>query len=139
MSDAVRAKVNALIKTAFAASHPGVPVAFENHKFAQPKGAPWVHVAYQPGASVRKDLGASAIWRHMGVVIINVMVPEDTGTAGLMDMCDTAFYAIADQNHALGADGYLKLTRAERRNRGLVNGWYVWNVQVEYFQDVAAP
>lgn len=139
MTDAVRAKVGDIIKTAVNAAHPTVPVVFENQKWTQPKGAPWVHVALSPNKSVRKDIGASTIWRHMGVVVINVMVPEDTGTKLLHDICDTVFYAVADQSHAVGADGYVKLCHGERRNRGVVNGWFAYNIQVEYYQDVAAP
>lgn len=134
-SDAVRAKINEVVQTAFATAWPGKLVAFENTKWTQPVGAPWVHVAYNPGLSRRKDIGNVRTWRHMGVVIVNVMVPQDTGTKTCLQMCDTAFNALADRNFDLGADGYLKLCYAEKRNRGVVNGWFTYNVQVEYHHD----
>jgi hypothetical protein len=139
MTDAVREKVNALVRTAVMAAHPTVVMAFENLSFRPDPTKPAVHVAYQPGRSQRKDIGSRRTFRHMGVVIVTVMVAENSGTKTLKEIAATVFYALADKNFALGADGYLSLKYAENRNRGLVNGWYAYSVQVEYHQDVEAP
>lgn len=138
-TDAVRIAVTDLIKTAVLATRPGTPIAHENQKFAQPKGEPWVHIAFNANESHRKDIGAGRTWRHMGIVIVNIMVPEDSGTKLLNELSNVVFNAVADRSIALpGADGYLKLCYGEKRVRGVVNGWYVHNVQVEYHQDVVA-
>lgn len=138
-TDAVRQRIEELITAAAAAAVPGVRVSYENVKFDQPKGVPWVHVAFQPGASRRANIGSTRVWRHMGVVIISIMAPQDSGTKALNTLRDAVFYAVADRNENLGADGYLKLCFAETRNRGTVNGWLAYSVQVEYHQDVQHP
>lgn len=137
-TDAVRQKVEDLVLTALAANHPGVPMSVVNVKFEEPKNAPWVHLAFAPGKSARKNIGTTRTWRHMGVVVVNIMTPADTGTKTSDAIRDTIFNALADRNFALGVDGYLTLCFAEKRNRGILNGWYTANVQVEYYQDVTA-
>lgn len=135
-SDAVRVRIEQLLLAAFAAKRPGTPIGFENTKFDQPKGTPWVYVAYQPNQSRRMNIGTRRVFRHMGIVIISCMAPEDSGTKTINEIRDIAFNAVVDRSENLGADGYLKLCFAETRNRGMVNGWLAYSVQVEYHQDV---
>lgn len=135
--DAVRAKAVNVLEQAFAASAPGTLVVFENHKFTRQPTQPWVYITMQPGVVKRKNIGTrSRQYRRMGIVIVNIMVPVDSGSKALYDLSEIAFIAIADRNFNLGADGYLKFCDAQQKNRGTINGFLTWNIQVEYHHDM---
>lgn len=135
--DAVRAKVHAVLEQAYATAAPGTLVVTENHKFTRTPTAPWVFITMQPGMAKRMNIGTrKRIYRRLGVVIVNIMVPIDSGTINLNDLSEIAFVAIADRNFNLGENGYLRLCYAEQRNRGVINGFATWNIQVEYHHDV---
>lgn len=135
--DAVRAKVHSVLEQAYATQFPGTLVVTENHKFTRTPTQPWVYISRQPGVSKRMNIGTrKRFYRHMGIIVINVMIPIDTGTKSLSDLAECAFVAIADRNFNLGVNGYLKLCDAQQKNRGTVNGFMTWNIQVEYHHDV---
>lgn len=135
--DAVRAKTAEVLEQAFAAKSPGTLVVMENHKFTRQPTQPWVYISMQPGAVRRKNIGTRRReYRRSGIVIVNIMVPVDSGSKALYDLSEIAFVAIADRNFSLGADGYLKLCDATQRNRGVINGFLTWNIQVEYHHDM---
>ena len=135
--DAVRAKVHDVLEQAFAAKNPGTLVVTENHKFTRQPTQPWVYISMQPGVVKRRNIGTHRReYRRLGIVIVNVMVPIDSGTKALSDLAETAFVAIGDRNFNLGADGYLKLCDAQQKSRGTINGFLTWNIQVEYHHDL---
>jgi hypothetical protein len=131
--DAVRQALATTFNSEFAAAHPGVLVAFENTKYTQPQGAPWVYFALVPGDSHRKEIASTKLFCHSGVVNIACMVPEDKGTKQLHEMSDTAFRILCDRNWTLPGDaGRLTTYGMKRRNRGLINGFHTFNVMCEY-------
>lgn len=135
--DAVRQALFATFTTEFSGEHPGVLIAYENTKYTQPKGASWVYVALVPGDSHRKEVSSSKLFCHSGVVNVACMVPEDRGTKQLHEMSDTAFRILCDRNWTLPGDaGRLTTYGMKRRNRGLINGFFTFNVLCEYSHDV---
>lgn len=74
-----RAQVEQAVQALMAAEYPTVPVKYENVSFTQPDG-PWVAVTTISGTSFRTDLGSKYTVRYSGIVQIDVLVPEDTGT-----------------------------------------------------------
>lgn len=117
-----------------ATRQPGVLLAFENTKFAQPVDrTPWCFVAYAPNESTRAELGNSnPVFFHCGVINISVMTASDTGTMRLREIADSLFRILADRNWSLGADGSATTYGVKVRNRGFLNGEYVFSVQCEY-------
>jgi hypothetical protein len=135
--DAVRAKVATVLESALATAAPGVLVVFENQKFTRTPTQPWVVVSFQPGVIKRKNIGTrTREYRRLGIAIVNIMVPVDSGTKALYDISEAVFTAIGDRNFNLGVDGYLKLCDAQQKNRGVINGFLTWNIQVEYHHDL---
>lgn len=130
--EAVQQLLHETLQSEFAAQHPDVPMMFENAKYKQPKGAAWVYVALVPGDIHRKEISQSGLYCDYGVVNIACMVPEDKGTKDLQKMTDTIFHILFDRNWNLGSNGRLTTYGVKRRNRGLVNGFYTWNVLSEY-------
>ena len=134
--DAVRAKVAEVLEQVLAVKHPGTLVVMENHKFSRTPTQPWVYITMQPGVIKRKNIGTrKREYRRLGIVVVNIMIPIDSGSKILYDISDTVFTAIGDRNFNLGVDGYLKLCDATQRNRGTINGFLTWNIQVEYHHD----
>jgi hypothetical protein len=129
--DSVREHINGEIKTEFAAGHPTVPIAFENHPFKQPVNGPWIYVSMMPGESKPANLGGSNYF-HCGVITVQCMVPADTGTKLLNDMGQTLFDILGDKNWSLPDGGYLTTYGVLRRNRGNINGFYTLNVMAEF-------
>lgn len=138
---AVRRKVDGLVKAAVLAAYPSLKIAFENNTFTQPKGEHWIDITYAPGQSMRKNLGRGPrrVFRHMGIVVINIMAPEEEGTVTLDGLRDVVFKAVADRKFNLGADGYLTLVFPDTRNRGTLNGFRTYCIQVEYHHDENVP
>jgi Bacteriophage related domain of unknown function len=132
-TDFAREKAYALV----AAALPTTSIKFENQKFVQPSGAPWVKISVQPTHSSRKDIGANRrIFRHLGVINCVVLVPEDTGMKTLTNMTDAIFKALADQKFAIPGGGYISFCYAKRSNAGVMNGWQSARVAVEYHIDI---
>jgi hypothetical protein len=132
MSDVVRQQLETTIRSEFSAKHAGILIAFENTKYHQPKGEPWIHVAIVPGDIHRKEVSSSRIFCDYGVVNIACMVPEDQGTKLLQQMSWTLSNILFDRNWSLGASGRLTTFGVKRRNRGQINGFHTFNVLCEY-------
>lgn len=130
--DAVRQQLETTLRASFSARHPGVLLAFENTKYKQPKGAPWAHVAVVPGDIHRKEVSSSKLFCEYGVINVACMVPEDQGTKLLQQMTETVFGCLFDRSWSLGSEGTLTTYGTKRRNRGLINGFYTFNVMCEY-------
>lgn len=131
--DAVRQQLFSTLRSDFAGAHPGILMAFENTKYEQPRAAPWVYVALVPGDVHRKEIAATKLYCDYGVVNVACMVPEDQGTKLLQEMTETVFRSLFDRNWSLpGSAGRLTTYGLKRRNRGLINGFYTFNVLCEY-------
>lgn len=133
--DAVRAAFFDTLKNELAGKIPGVLIHFENQKFDQPEG-PWVSVSLVLGDSKRAEIASSRLFHHHGGVVVNCMVPQDTGTKRLHDITQAVFEVLADRNWSLpGEAGRLTTYCCKRRNRGLINGFQTYNIQTEFRHD----
>lgn len=132
--DVARQAVFQTFKTEFGLAFPTVKVHYENQPFDQPKGAAWVSLAFIPNLSRRADIGADMNFKHEGVINVNVMVPENTGTKDQHTMADKVFTILADREWGL-AEGRLITYGIQRRSRGLIGGFYTANIQCEFCLD----
>lgn len=130
-----RVAVTDTFQTAFALAYPDVPISFENVRFEQPKNAAWVHFAFVPGDAVRQDV-SSGKYRHFGVINVTVLVPQDSGTKQSTELTDKVFNILADRQWST-ADGSVTTFSAQKRTRGVINGWYARNVLVEFRYDAS--
>jgi hypothetical protein len=130
--DAVREKIFDTFQSEFSAAQSGVEIAYQNRKFTQPAGLPWVYIAIVPGDSERKEISSSKLFCHYGVINVTVMVPEDSGTKKLTEMADATFTILADRNWALPGGARVTTYGIKTVDRGVVNGLYARNVMVEF-------
>lgn len=134
--DDVRQALVGAFKTAHEAANPTVPIAYENVKFDQPVGLPWVAITIIQGQSKRMELSATRIFRHEGSVSVTIAVPEDTGTLVANDLAQDAFEIFADVDISLAGGGKVTTYRAEVLTRGLVEGWYCLNMIADFRSDM---
>lgn len=129
--DGVREAIETTFKTEFGTSHPTVPVQYENVRFRQPTGGPWVDIRIIEGDYVRQNLGTSQKYRGFGVINVTCLVPEETGSVALNGITDKVFNILADRQWNVAGDS-LNTYGGEKRTRGVVNGFYAKNVMVEF-------
>lgn len=129
--DGVREAIETTFKTEFGTSHPTVPVQYENVRFRQPTGGPWVDIRIIEGDYVRQNLGSSQKYRGFGVINVTCLVPEETGSVVLNGITDKVFNILADRQWNVAGDS-LNTYGGEKRTRGVVNGFYAKNVLVEF-------
>ena len=129
--DRVRKHAFTTIKNAMAANHVGIVVGYENQKFAQPKGEPWIYVTVLPSITHKRELGGQSLCSY-GVINIQINVPSETGTDDGMRIMQTLIDTLVDVDFALTPSGYLTYYGAQARTRGNVNGWYARNLLCEY-------
>lgn len=134
--ESARAAVSATFQTEFATAYPAVDIAWENVRFTQPENEPWIYFAFLMGDSVRQEIGSTKNYRHFGVINVTILVPQDAGTKLSTQLVDKVFNILADREWST-AEGALTTYGAQKRTRGVVNGWYTRNVMVEYRYDTS--
>lgn len=133
--EAARAHFADVVTTAWAARYPSVPIEYENRKFDQPVPSPWMDFNIMETDRKRKNIGVSRFVRSMGMLVLELYVPEDSGTRELFEMGDYIGTALEEQNHPLGNSMNATTFTAKKRSDGKVNGFYRLTVIVEYWFD----
>lgn len=122
----------------FTPLHPTVPIAFLNDRFEQPRGSAWVQMAVIDGVSQRVELGRPYPRWQYGVINVTCMVPEGTGTALAKQLADSVLKVFADRQRPVAAiGGGVTTYGAEKKHRGVINGWFTVNVLVDWRAFVA--
>lgn len=131
--DAIRETIFSTLQAEFAAVVSGCDLVPENTKHNQ-STRPWLYMQLVPARSARKEISSSGLTDHTGVINVLCMVPQDSGTKKMWEMVDAVYRILADRNWSLPGDngGRLTLCDAEKRNRGLINGYYTATVMTDY-------
>lgn len=140
-SELIRKTVAGIIADDFSPLEPDLPVFHENQPFTQPTGEPWAYVTVQEAYVCRADLSRrSPRYRREGVVNIQIMAPENSGTKNLREVCDSFSSVFTDEQFPLpGALGSITFYGYQARNRGVINGWLSWNAIFEFKAFTTTP
>lgn len=130
-SENIRAKIADLFTTEFGASNPTVSVDYENQKFQQPVGAPWVKLTVIDGDDCRENIGNETQFKTVGVVNIQIMVPEKTGTKVMRDILDSIKPIFLDRQVSM-SNGSITFYYGEAKAPREVAGWYSRSYQVAF-------
>lgn len=128
--DAVRAAIFSTLLSEFPGAVPGVNIVPENQKYDQ-SSTPWIYLQIVPTRSERAEISSRKLYHHFGVASVLCMIPPDTGTKKMWQMADAAFSILGDRNWSL-VEGKLTTFGAEKKNRGLINGYYTATMMVDY-------
>lgn len=116
---------------------PTVAVVGDNHPYPQPINKPWIHVGFVPGRRYRTNIGTDPRWRQIGLLNVNVMVPNETGTDSCYALVDTVVDVLADKSYSLPGGGVVRMYSADIQPRGILNGYYTVSVKIEFNKDTA--
>jgi hypothetical protein len=128
--------------TAWAADYPAVPLGFQNHKFAQPANKPWAKFHVVEYDRKRQSVGAQQGHRFVrvfGYIIIDIYVPEDTGTRALNEMMDRSASYLEEKNFTLSSTRAVTTLVAKRIDGGAYEGFELGTVMTPYWFDEALP
>lgn len=130
-----RAYVEPRFAEEFSALYPH-KIQFPNIKFAPPKNAPYVAFNNLMGDMIPVTLGSVKFDRHIGILQVDVLVPEETGgrDAGLIaEHCAGLFgnltFRISDVQ-------VVRFKPSTVRTMGAQNGWFRVMVRTPYWRDV---
>lgn len=133
VTDKVREVFEGAMLAEFTALEPTVPIAFLNDKFEQPTNrSPWIQVAVVGGPGGRVQLGSPYPRWQWGVLNVTCMVPEGTGTKRVREIADAVVRVMADRQRTLAGVGSVTTYGIEQKDRGVINGWYVVNVMMDW-------
>lgn len=125
--------------TDFAAAHASIPVEIENQKFTQPTNSSWVSFHLRWFHSARASIGTSNRFkRHEGMVIVEVFVKEDTGTATMYSICKTIEDTFDEAHFALSDGSYVTCHVPKVKIHGLQDGFFVAQVMTEFCLDTVS-
>jgi len=116
-------------------AYPTIPVAYANRRFDQPTDGPWVNFMIVNGERFRSNIGLTKCFRSQGVLNIACMVPEESGSKLVGEMCDEVLNIFQDITMPVAGGGSASFYNAEIRTRGVLSGYYTMNVQLEFNYD----
>lgn len=111
-----------------------VPVQRENHRFETPKNTPYIGCWFRYSNSGRATIGTTRRFvRHTGFFMIDVVVPDDTGSATLWKIVDALSAVFKEQNFNLTDNSDVTLqTPKTTGNPRSQDGYYYITVMVPF-------
>jgi len=126
-----RAQVEQAVSTLMAAQAPVIPVHYENIPFNQPDG-PFVAVFILNGDSFRANLGNKYTVKHPGLIQIDVMFPENTGTKGANALAETIGLFFQEKDLMLSDQARVIYRTPSYTTLPANSGYYRRSVRVEF-------
>ena len=132
--EASRAVIISEFKTKFDDANPSIPVKYPNHKFVQPDTT-WAAIVILGGTSQQANLGVKNVTeRHVGLVQIDIMVPEDEGTKEGGELAQAAGAIFSRQQFSAGTSS-LTFQTPEIKPIGDDGGFDRTMVRIEFRRD----
>ncbi|MEO7017967.1 MAG: phage tail terminator-like protein [Leifsonia sp.] len=87
--DSVREEVTRQLSTALAASiYSDIAVWYPNRPIVQKDGTIWIRLTFIGGDGIQANLGPTAVERFVGIIQMEVVFPESSGTKKANDITD---------------------------------------------------
>jgi len=123
------------IEARLAANFTAIPIQYENSPLQELKTA-YCAVFIRRGEGHQITLGDSPqLHRWAGVIIVQVFVPEHTGTQAAATYADSIAAVFQRQEFSAGASGLIRCRTPHAEAAGARNGWYQLNVVIPYIRD----
>ena len=115
-----------------------IPIKYENAPFKETAAA-YCAIFVRRGEGHQITLGpAPQLNRWAGLIIVQVFVPEDTGTQTAAGYCDSIADVFRRQEFSAGASGLIRCRVPNVETIGTRDGWFQMNVEVPYIRDKSA-
>ena len=122
------------IESRLAAAWATTPIRYENVPFAAPS-TPYVALFILDGEGNQVSLGTPALRRWTGIIIVQVFVPQDTGTQIAKSYADTIGAIFDRAQFSSGNSGTIRCRVPSVKSIGITNGWNQVNVSVPFIRD----
>lgn len=133
--DAHRQQAELTVQQAAATAYPAVLLAWENVPFTQPETT-WMKTFLVEGRGFLTNLGRGRqIDRHVGLVQVDVMVPENVGTSPAIQLAEWAGKLFRLQTVSLADNAVVRYRVPEVANHGIQNGFFRTTMRVLYCRD----
>jgi hypothetical protein len=110
-----------------------VPIGIENQKFDTPKNTPHLRTWTEHISNKRISIGTAArLERKSGFFLVNIYVPEDTGTSILLKMTNAVVDIFTDKKLPLAACNYVITYSPEPKGEAKENGFYYLTVMIPF-------
>ncbi len=111
-----------------------LPVFLENQKFKQPPDSEFIFVWFRYSSSKRASIGTERRFnRHVGFLMIDVLVPEKTGTSVMWKLTDAVASIFEGQNVCLEDTSYVTLEVPQTFSQGAaVDGLYYTRLMIPF-------
>ena len=110
-------------------------IAWENRRFKQPDTGTWVRFTVLNGETRNAALSNTILKRTIGVIAVQVFVPELTGTKTAREAADAVATVFQNQQFSAGNSGTITCRAASIRSIGIDAGWFQINVTCPYQRD----
>lgn len=120
------------IEARFQANWTTTPIKWENVPFEPGTASAFVEIRIATAASFQASLGSPALYRHNGVISINLRVRQNVGTTtakGYIDSLCAIFRGQTFSSVTCRAPIVSVI--------GDLNGWYTYNISIPYYRDQA--
>ncbi len=135
--DTIRRALEVHFKATFMAPQP-FPVAFENVKFSQPANEPWGRFSIRFGKRENASVGTDHK-RTLGLVFLQVFIPESKGTKPANDAADRMATAFDDKELETTDGETIQVRTVELDPIGMTGeGWHQTNLVVPFWADKIA-
>lgn len=122
------------IESRLASNWTTTPIRFENVPFTE-TAVPYVALFILDGEGKQISLGTPSLQRWAGLIVVQIFVPQDTGTKTARTYAD-AIGAIFDrQQFASGNSGTIRSRIPSIRRIGITHGWDQTNVTIPFIRD----
>jgi hypothetical protein len=115
----------AYIEARLSANWATTPIDWENVDFDTPNNSPWIRLSVLNGESDRRNINSGK--RHLGLVVIQIFVPINTGTNTIRGYADTLAAVFEDQDFDDVECGIASIAII-----GNSDVWYQVNVTIPY-------
>ena len=123
------------IEARMAANFNTIPVRYENAPFREIKTA-YCALFVRRGDGHQITLGpVPQLNRWAGLIIVQIFVPEDTGTHAAAGYADSIADVFRRQEFSVTGSGLIRCRVPNVQEVGTRNGWYQMNVTTPYIRD----
>ncbi len=85
----VHKTIETTLKTGVLASaEPTLPIRWPNVPWKQPTAGEWIALKIVPGDGMQASLGQTKLSRQLGLVMVQVFTPKNSGTRRALDLAD---------------------------------------------------
>ena len=119
------------IETWFSTRYSETGVQYANVRFDPAELSEWARLTISPGGANIASMGSDPnLYRHTGVVSVQIFVTPNSGATRALQVADT----IADIFRSAKIDN-IQMHAPDVERVGVVDGWYQINVECNYYRD----